>query len=159
MITQKKNYFSLFFWIVALQLIAISIGFFNKTEMSNWYIFLNRSTLTPPSYIFPIAWTFLYTLISICGWIIWQVYSSVQLKFLKYLYVVQLLLNWIWTPLFFYYHFISLSFFVLILMNILIGTIIYFAYKPVKIVSILMIPYLLWLMFAGYLNGYIWYYN
>ena len=62
-------------------------------------------------------------------------------------------------PLFFDYHLTELSLVVLIAMDMLVVTIIWLAYKKMRVVSLLMTPYLLWILFASYLNFYIWQYN
>lgn len=156
---QTKNYLSLIIWIAALILIGSIIGSLTKPEISTWYITLNRAPLTPPNYVFPVAWTILYGAIGTCGWIIWSTESFSNLKLIKSLYLIQLILNWSWTPLFFYYHLTGFSLLVLVAMDILVGMIIYLAYPKIRSVSRLMIPYLLWIVFASYLNFYIWQYN
>lgn len=156
---RSKNYISLILWILALIFIGFSIGYLTKPEISTWYSTLNRSSLTPPNYVFPIAWTILYVIIGVCGWLIWSTPSSPKLKLLKILYVTQLILNWSWTPLFFHYHLTGFSLVVLGAMDILVGILMFLAYRRMIAVSLLMIPYLLWILFASYLNFYIWWYN
>lgn len=152
-------YFSLFLWISALIAVGSIIGSLTKPEISTWYSNLNRSALTPPNYVFPVAWTILYGIIGACGCIFWRVPSFSYLKFIKSLYVIQLVLNWIWTPLFFRYHSTGLSLLALVVMDIIVSMIIYLAYPKVKSVSLFMTPYLLWILFASYLNFYIWLHN
>jgi hypothetical protein len=65
---ENKNHFSLIIWIVALIVIGGVIGSLTKPEISAWYSTLNRSPLTPPNYVFPVAWTILYGIIGGCGW-------------------------------------------------------------------------------------------
>jgi translocator protein len=154
-----KNHLSLIIWIVALIAIGGVIGSLTKQEISTWYSILHRSKLTPPNYLFPIAWTILYTIIGICGWLIWREPSLRKLKALKTLYATQLILNWSWTPLFFHYHLTGFSLILLGSMDILIGTLIVLAYTKIRSVSLLMIVYLFWILFASYLNFYIWLYN
>lgn len=156
---ENKTRFSLIIWTLGLIAIGGAIGSLTKPEISTWYITLSRSTLTPPNYVFPVAWTILYGMIGACGWLIWRASSFPKLKVLKTLYVTQLILNWSWTPLFFHYHLTGLSLVVLVAMDILVGTLIWLAYPKIRAVSILMIPYLLWILFASYLNFYIWWYN
>ena len=156
---QTKNYLSLVIWIPALILIGSIIGSLTKPEISTWYITLNRAPLTPPNYVFPVAWTILYGAIGTCGWVIWSTKSFSNLKLIKSLYLIQLIINWSWTPLFFYYHLKGFSLLALVAMDFLVGMIIYLAYPKIRSVSLLMIPYLLWIVFASYLNFYIWQYN
>jgi benzodiazapine receptor len=155
----NKNYISLTLWVSLLIAIGAIIGSLTKPEISTWYAMLNRSALTPPNYVFPIAWTILYTIIGICGWLIWLEPSGTQLKTIKTLYIIQLIFNWIWSPLFFSYHLTGLSLLVVSLMDILVVMLIWLAYPKIRSVSLLMIPYLLWILFASYLNFYIWWYN
>jgi benzodiazapine receptor len=154
-----KNHLSLIIWIVALIAIGGVIGYLTKPEISTWYSTLNRSTLTPPNYIFPIGWTILYGIIGASGWLIWRPQAFPKLSIIKILYVAQLILNWSWTPLFFHYHLTGLSLLVLVAMDILVVTIIWLAYTKMRAASLLMIPYLSWILFASYLNFYIWQYN
>jgi benzodiazapine receptor len=156
---KNKNYLSLIIWIIALISIGSGIGSLTKTEITTWYSILHRSTLTPPNYIFPIAWTILYGIIGACGWLIWREPSFRKLSIIKTLYVTQLILNWSWTPLFFHYHLTGLSLVVLGTMDILVCALICLAYQKMRSVSLLMITYLSWILFATYLNFYIWQYN
>lgn len=156
---QNKNYLSLIIWIVALIAIGGVIGSLTKPEISTWYSALNRSTLTPPNYVFPVAWTILYGIIGTCGWLIWRKSQFAELSVIKTLYLAQLILNWSWTPLFFHYHLTGISLVVLGLMDILVVTLIWLACQKMRVVSLLLIPYLFWILFATYLNFYIWHYN
>lgn len=155
--TQK--YLFLIIWIVGLIGIGGAIGSLTKPEISAWYSVLHRSTLTPPNYVFPIAWTILYAIIGASGWLIWHDQSFPKLTVIKTLYSLQLILNWSWTPLFFHYHLTGFSLVVLGTMDILVFALICLAYRKMEVVSLLMIPYLSWILFASYLNFYIWQYN
>ncbi len=155
----NKNYLSLAVWIVSLIVIGSIIGSLTKPEISTWYSTLNRSAITPPNYVFPIAWTILYATIGVCGWIIWRASSFPGLRLIKSLYALQLILNWSWTPLFFHYHARGFSLVVLGAMDIVVSMIIYSSYSKIRAVSLLMIPYLAWILFASYLNFYIWQHN
>ncbi len=156
---ENKNHLSLIIWIVALIAIGGVIGSLTKPEISTWYSTLNRSSITPPNYVFPVAWTILYGIIGACGWLILGEPSFPKLNTLKTLYVVQLILNWSWTPLFFHYHLTGLSLIILVFMDMLVGTLIWITYPKIRSVSLLMIPYLFWILFASYLNFYIWGHN
>lgn len=147
---KNKNYLSLIIWIVLLITIGGVIGSLTKPEINTWYSTLYRSTLTPPNYVFPVAWTILYGVIGACGWLIWRTIAFPKLSAIKTLYEIQLILNWSWTPLFFHYHLTGLSLVVLIAMDILVCALICLAYQRMRAVSLLMIPYLLWILFASY---------
>ncbi|MCD8542660.1 MAG: tryptophan-rich sensory protein [Gammaproteobacteria bacterium] len=88
---ENKNRLSLIIWIVALIVIGSVIGSLTKPEISTWYSTLHRSTLTPPNYVFPVAWTILYGIIGACGWLIWRASAFPNLSVIKTLYVAQLI--------------------------------------------------------------------
>jgi len=149
----------LIIWTLGLIAISGFIGSLTKPEISTWYNTLNHSNLTPPNYVFPVAWTILYGIIGACGWLIWRASSFRKLSVIKTLYLTQLILNWSWTPLFFHYHLTGLSLVVLGAMDILVCSLICLAYQKMRAVPLLMISYLSWILFASYLNFYIWQYN
>lgn len=154
-----KTRLSLLIWILALIVIGWAIGSFTKPEISTWYSTLNRSALTPPNYVFPVAWTLLYGIIGSCGWVIWGAQEFHKPSVMKTLYLTQLILNWSWIPLFFRYHFTGFSLILLGAMDILVGALIFLAYPKIRTVSLLMLPYFLWILLASYLNFYIWLHN
>ena len=156
---QNKNYLSLFVWIISLNVISSLTSSLTQSETRDWYGVINRSSLTPPNYLFPIVWTILYCAIGVSGWFIWRLGSFYYTRLIKILYMTQLILNWSWSPLFFYYHLTGIAFFVLICMDILVAALIWISYSRLKPVSILTIPYWIWILFATYLNFYIWWYN
>ncbi len=156
---KNKSYVKLIIWIVILMLIGSVIGASTKSDTDTWYKTLIRSPLTPPDYVFGIAWSILYAMIAISGWLIWEAKPFSNIKLIKGLYISQLILNWVWTPLFFSYHLTGLSLICIIMIITLVAILIFKAYKNLSSVSFLLIPYLLWLLFASHLNFYIWQYN
>lgn len=156
---ENKSYFYLFVWIVSLLSIGSLIGSFTKTGINTWYSTLNLAPLTPPHYVFPVVWTVLYVVLASCGWFIWRASLFERLWLIKSLYAVQLLLNWCWTPLFFLYHLTGISLALLVVMNIAVVMVIYLSCAKIRLVSLLLAPYLLWILFAAYLNFYVWRHN
>ncbi len=156
---KTKNYLSLLVWITALILIGSIIGSLTKNSVDSWYITLNRSPLTPPNYLFGIVWSILYAMIATAGWILWHTSSFKELKLIKALYCIQLILNWSWTPLFFSYHLTGFALTCIFLIISTVALVILKTYKSIKIIALLLTPYLLWLLFAAHLNFYIWQYN
>jgi len=156
---KNNKYIALIIFVIALITIGSIIGLTTQSSVDTWYKTLNRSSLTPPDYVFGIAWTMLYAIIATSGWLIWQAKSCPQTPLIKKLFIAQLLLNWIWAPIFFNYHAIDTALICLCLMIICVSMIILKTYKTIHIASLLLIPYLLWLLFAGHLNFYIWKHN
>ncbi len=155
----NKSYINLALWILTLMFVGSAIGSVMQGSVDTWYKTLVRSPLTPPNYVFGIAWSILYAMIGVSGWLIWKKEPSSNIQLIKQLYTAQLILNWCWTPLFFRYHQTSLALICMIMIIILVSILISKAYKTLPNVSFLMTPYLLWLIFASHLNAYILIYN
>ena len=122
-------------------------------KIDDWYLNLDKSSLTPPGYMFSIVWIILYILMSISVWIIWK--KEKQISFPVQLYIIQLILNFAWSPIFFKYRMINESLFLLLLIWLLVFTNIILFYSINQEAGLLLIPYLIWLSFALYLNYYI----
>ncbi len=122
----------------------------NTTEGFNS---INKPEITPPSIVFPIVWIILYIIMGISSYIIYSSSAdSSQKKNAFIFYGIQLILNSLWTLLFFRLNLYLLSFFwILLIIVFVIITIIKF-YKIKPVAAYLLIPYLLWLVFAAILN-------
>ena len=101
----------------------------------------------------------LYIMLALSGWFLWQRRKEPLAQKAFVIYVAQVAMNWAWTPLFFYFHLIGLSFFWIVVMLILTLILIYLTKKNFKCSSIMLLPYVVWLVFAAYLNGAIWILN
>jgi benzodiazapine receptor len=151
--TQKS--IALILWVMVVILLGSGMGVWTG-DVSLWYEGLNRSVLTPPNAVFPVVWTFLYALIGVCGWMIWGALDFRAQRIVKIVYMLQLGLNWMWTPIFFHYHWVGGALVVVMVLAVTIGILMVLAHRTV---SVLMLPYLVWVLFAAYLNFYIWWYN
>ena len=156
---KNKSYVQLILAIVSLVLIGSLLGFLTKGSVDTWYATLHRSPLSPPNYVFGIAWSILYAMIATSGWFIWRSTPFAGLSSIKKLFIAQLMLNWCWTPLFFTYHASGLALACLIAIVILVALIIIKSYKKIPMAALLLVPYFLWLLLATHLNFYIWQYN
>ena len=156
---KNKSYISLVLWIAALIGIGSIIGLLTNPKIDTWYAALNRSPWSPPNWIFGPVWTILYALMGTCGWLIWRSRPFSRLWLVKSLYATQLVLNWTWMPLFFHHHLLGLSLISLGAMDILVGALIGLTYSKMRWVSLLMMPYFFWILFATQLNVYIWWNN
>lgn len=156
----QKNSMKLIGWIISFEIVGFLLGLVTQANIYSWYEGLDKSILTPPGWVFSVVWSILYACLAIVGFILWQKRDSRPHKTIFHLYLVQMLMNWIWTPLFFQWHWLALSFLWIVVMVGLNAAIIILAIKnKEKVITFLMLPYLLWLMFAGYLNGVIWILN
>ena len=132
--------------LIPLTLIVGSFASAN-TGTDMWYQGLIKSDLNPPGYVFGIVWPILYLLMGITAWRTFEI--------IKNLFYVQLFLNAIWSWLFFSFHLPLISLidiWLLIYINI---NIVYKVLKTDKLAGLLYVPYILWLLFASYLNLFI----
>ena len=131
-----------------------SITTYNHNCMNlSWYNTLNKPPFTPPAAYFPIAWGILYTLMTIAFFIILSKQHSQNKYIAVNLFLFQLILNFTWSYVFFEMKSIRFALLdVIFLLIVLIFTIIYF-FKLSKTAGILLIPYLLQVIFALYLNS------
>lgn len=127
---------------------------------SRWYKSLNQSPLTPPSWVFPIAWTILYALIIASGVAFLSspatttISAGVRSPGFFY-YCAAWVLNLSWSQIFFRFQRPDLSFVVILAMLSFIALNIRAFYPVSRLAAYLLIPYLAWVSFATYLNGYI----
>jgi len=142
--------------LIASLLIPLAVGgisaFIVRNDM-NIYETIIRPPLSPPSWIFPVVWTILYLLMGVSLYLVWSSKAPPEQKKTAFVFfALQLLLNFLWSPIFFGMQNFLLAFVVLVSMWLFtVGMIISF-YKISKPAGILQLPYLIWLTFAGYLN-------
>jgi len=134
--------------------------FTTQDSITNWYGQLRKPFFTPPDWIFGPVWTILYLLMAISFFIVWSKginYPKVKQAVVWFL--IQLALNAVWTPLFFGFHLILISFIEIILLWLAI-LVTFYAFKRISLyAAVLWIPYIAWVGFAVILNGSIWYLN
>lgn len=134
-------------------LVAGAIGsYFTFSAIPEWYDFLVKPFLNPPSWVFGPVWTILYLLMGVSGYLVWRKGNRKERGVFLTWFVVQLLLNAAWSIIFFGARNPEAAFMDLILLWLAIGMNIFLA-KKVSLAPVwLLIPYLLWVTFAGYLN-------
>lgn len=132
-------------------LAAAAVSAFFTGDFSSGYQTLIKPSLSPPAFLFPIVWTFLYILMGISAWLIYETKRRGKHDALK-LYILQLAVNLVWPLLFFGMRLYLLSFFWLLFLLLLVFLMILRFYPLSEKAALLQIPYVLWLIFAGYLN-------
>ena len=148
-------------YIIIGIVICSTIGFLSsvvtQSSVNGWYMTLNKPSFNPPNWIFAPVWTALYILMGIsAGWVWAKGFHHKWVKTGLYHFGFQLLLNGLWSIVFFGLKqpFWSLLV-ILTLLVVLILTIKWFKVVS-KVAAILLIPYLLWICFATVLNYKIW---
>jgi len=157
-------------WIQIIKLVvslAICFGtsglgavFVTGDSIDNWYSQLQKPDISPPDWVFGPVWTILYLLMGISVFLVWNKgLHCPKVKLAIGLFLVQLALNAIWTPLFFGFHLILPAFIEIVLLwSAILATML--AFKRISTVAgILLLPYLIWVSYAVILNGAIWYLN
>lgn len=139
--------------LVIAILIPIAVGVFSALASGNMSIYsrLNKPLLAPPASTFPLVWFKLYILMGISSYIIYESDSPYKAEALK-VYLLQLLFNFFWSIIFFRFHFYLIAFLWLLVLIGLIVVMIYRFYRISPLAAYLQIPYLLWCLFAAYLN-------
>ena len=119
------------------------------TDTGQWYENIKPS-ITPPSFVFPIVWNILFILIAIS--LYFALTSGKNTKLISFLFGINLLLNFLWSFLFFYLKQPSYSLIEIIFLWLSILLLIIYTWNINKTSSYLLIPYLLWVTFATLLN-------
>jgi translocator protein len=155
----NKNLFALILSILLAEGTGALSSFLGMSNV-NFYKSLQRPVFSPPGLVFPIVWGILYLLMGIAAYRIWMHGQTGRYvnKALT-LYVIQLFFNFLWTIIFFRFQLFGLAFIELVVLLILILLTTFEFFTIDKISGLLMIPYILWVSFAGVLNFSIWLLN
>ncbi len=139
--------------LVTAILIPVAVGTLSALFSGNksLYAAVNKPALSPPGAVFPIVWTILYILMGISSYIIYVSDDAGSRDALK-IYALQLFFNFFWSILFFRFNLFFMSFVWLLALIVLIVSMIRSFYKISPAAAYLQLPYLLWCLFAAYLN-------
>jgi translocator protein len=141
--------------LITLGIGAIS-GFATSSNISGWYAALNKPAFNPPNWIFAPVWTFLYILMGISLFLVWrQPDSGMKFRAIRFFFI-QLVLNFCWSFIFFYFHETGFALTEILLLWIFIFITIYLFSRLNKWAAVLLVPYLSWVSFATLLTYYIY---
>jgi len=143
-------------WLVLFLLLnfsALGIGswLMNNGPSSNWYLTLNKAPWTPQGWVFGVAWSSIMVCFSIYLSYLVNIKDS---NTFWLLFIIQFVLNVSWNFIFFNQHAIGFSLVVIILLTILVGYYTFNLLSEMKLKSLLIAPYFLWLLVATSLNAY-----
>lgn len=123
------------------------------SEIPTWYAALAKPTWAPPNWLFGPVWTTLYILIGVALFLVWRKGSDKKdVKLALLVFAVQLVLNVLWSVVFFGYHSLLGGVIVVILLWIAILANIIVFYRVSKPAGLLLVPYIIWVSIASYLN-------
>ena len=152
-----SNTFKIIISIIICEGVGFVAGIATSKSIGEWYQFLNKPSFNPPNWIFGPVWTILYLMMGISLFLIWKEGLDISgVKFAIIFFIIHLLINALWSFVFFRWHSPGFAFIVIIVLwlMILISIVLFNKINPTA--SLLLIPYLLWVSFASVLNFSIW---
>lgn len=156
---KKKTWKIYAFWIILAEAVGALSGWLTSEGMKVYTETINQPPLSPPSWLFPIVWIILYALMGIGAARVSLAPKSKERSLGLNLFVIQLIMNFFWSPIFFNAQAFGTALLWLVLLWILVLAMILVFRKVDKPAGNIQIPYLLWLTFAAYLNYGVWQLN
>jgi len=124
-----------------------------------WYATLNQPSFNPPNWVFGPVWTVLYILMGISLFLIWKLDAGKARNMTIFVFLLQLVLNFAWSFIFFYFNMLGLALFEIMLLWMSIVMMLVLFYKLRPLAAYINIPYLLWVTFATMLNAAYYFIN
>lgn len=134
-------------------LVVVTAQFGATYQPGSWYQGLAKPAFTPPSWLFPIAWTTLYVMIGLAGYFAWK---ADGLGAAVGVWLLQLILNAAWSYVMFGRHDIGLALADIAALWLSIAAFIWLTWNRSRIAAMLFVPYLAWVSFAAVLNFEVW---
>lgn len=149
---RMRNSVSLIVFLSFCLCVSAVGGWITQKSVNDWYQALVKPPLTPPDWLFAPTWISLYVMIAFAGWRVWTLSRGFVRRNSMAIFAVQLLLNLVWSFIFFGSRspgFAALE--IVALWIVILATLLIF-WRIDRIAGWLMVPYLLWVSFATYLN-------
>ncbi len=150
----KANYF-----VIPLVTIAVAVigSQFTSSGLGSWYRSINLRSWTPPGSVIGLVWTTIFTLSTISALILWNTPSAkAKLPLLAGIFLLNGILNVLWSYLFFSQHQIVAAIFEAILLDLTVIALVILAWPISRLASVLLMPYAVWVAFASYLTYSVW---
>jgi tryptophan-rich sensory protein len=148
-----RKFLALVAWLALSFGAALMGGLFMPGE---WYASLRKPAWNPPGWIFGPVWTALYTMMAVAAWLVWRQGGWSKQRQPLLIFLAQLALNALWTPLFFGLHRPGLAFAEIVLLWLAIAATIAVFRPASRVAAWLLAPYLAWVSFAAALNFALW---
>lgn len=136
--------------------LALGIGFAGSSvtisEIPTWYATLTKPMLNPPAWVFGPVWMLLYILMGVASGTVWQYKKKKTAQVFLGIYGISLIANFLWSYVFFGLHLLGHAVVIVVALWLLILALIAVSWKFHRLSAYLLIPYLLWVSFASYLN-------
>ena len=150
------RFFRLVISLIICQLAGFIGSVFTTPAIPGWYASLEKPVFNPPNWIFSPVWIFLYLLMGVTLYILWQNLPKTEAKIALLLFTVQLALNILWSVIFFGLKWPMVAFFEIIVLWIFILLTMIKSSRVSKAAVYLLLPYILWVSFAALLNFFLW---
>jgi len=151
-----NNTFKLIIAIVVSELAGIIGSLFTAPSIAGWYSTLVKPALNPPAWVFAPVWTTLFAMMGVALFLIWKNQTTIKKNMAYRFFFAQLILNTLWSIIFFSQHNIGGALIEIIVLWLAILAAIIFFYKISKTAAWLLVPYIAWVSFAMYLNYALW---
>lgn len=147
--------------VLSVEVVGASGAIFTAQGLSVWYDTLQAPTLAPPNWVFAPVWTTLFALIGIALWLVWRQAPTAPdaVRLAVVVFVVHFAFNLGWSASFFGLQNVGLGLAVILLLWLLIVATIWAFNRVDRRAAVLLVPYLLWVSFASYLNYQFWVLN
>jgi len=154
----SRNFLGFIAWF-AVSFAASAIGALASIQAKQFYGLLTQPAWAPPSWLFGPVWTALFAMMAVAAWLVWRTGGFRANRVALSLFLVQLAFNTLWSWLFFAWHRGALAFADIVLLWVLIVATLASFWRVRPIAGALLIPYLLWVSFAAFLNFSVWQLN
>ena len=135
------------------------VGSIASVQARTFYAELTQPAWAPPGWLFGPVWSLLYLMMAISAWLVWRRSGIAAARMALGLFVIQLVVNALWSWLFFAWHLGAAAFVdILLLLGLIVLTMVHF-WKHSRLATCLLIPYFCWVCFAAFLNFSFWQLN
>ncbi|HUU46762.1 MAG TPA: TspO/MBR family protein [Acidobacteriota bacterium] len=152
----RERWVSLAVFVLVCLAVELVAGLLTDLSVRDWYLSLRRPIWTPPGWVFGPVWTFLYLSMAVAGWLVWQVRSVRYIRPALILFGIQLVLNALWSGLFFGLRNPMVAFWEILLLWFVIAVTLTMFWRIRRVSGLLFLPYLIWVTYATGLNFAIW---
>lgn len=157
--TRRQEFAGLAGFVLLCLAVSALGGLATSSSVGTWYQTLAKPSFNPPDWVFAPVWTTLYIFMAIAGWRVWRTPDSRVRTLALRAFFVQLVLNFVWSVLFFGLQAIGLALveIIALLVAIVVTTVLF--WRIDRPAGILFLPYIMWVAFASLLNSALWVLN
>jgi benzodiazapine receptor len=156
----RKEYVKLILALLVCQAAGLIGSSFTASAIPTWYASLTKPAFNPPNWVFAPVWITLYVLMGVSLFLVWRKFGEdKRARTAVYFFFSQLVLNAVWTPIFFGLKMLFIALVIIVLLWAAIGITIFYSSRISKPAGYLLIPYIVWVSYAAALNFSLWLLN